>query len=99
MFPLKYKQGFGKCEANSNKSSARRGRLDRDYFKNVSLRFIRHGLFLMLAISFFFSSTSSINRAISPSDMDSSSSESESESEELQTQRGRNYWGSYDNTN
>ena len=56
----------------------------RGYFKCVSLRFILHGLFLMLAISFFFSSTSSISRAISPSDMDSSSSsELDLESEEL----------------
>lgn len=91
------KQGFGKCGASSSNSSARGGRLGRDYFRTVSLRFIRHGLFLMFAISFFFSSTSSIKRAISPSDMDSSSSESESESEseELQTRRGRSYWGSY----
>lgn len=88
---LLLKQGFGKCGASSSNSSARGGRLDRDYFRSVSLRFIRHGLFLMLAISFFFSSTSSINRAISPSDMDSSESESESESEELQTQRVRSY--------
>lgn len=65
----------------------RAGRLGRDYFKSVSLRFILHGLFLMLATSFFFSSTSSINCAISPSDMDTSSLESESESEELDTQR------------
>lgn len=59
------------------------------YFKCVSLRFILHGLFLMVAISFFFSSTSSISRAISPSDMDSSSSsfESELESDELEEKR------------
>lgn len=61
----------------------------RDYFRCVSLRFILHGLFLMVAINFFFSSTSSISRAISPSDMDSSSSsESELESEELEAKRG-----------
>lgn len=89
MRPLKYKQGFGNCGASSNNSSARGGRLGRDYFKSVSLRFIRQGLFLMLVISFFFSSTSSINWAISPSDIDSTSSESESESEELQTQNER----------
>lgn len=42
----------------------------------------------MLAISFFFSSTSSISRAISPSDMDSSSSsEPELESEELEEKK------------
>lgn len=62
--------------------------LERGYLSRTSLRFILHGLFLMVAISFFFSSTSSINRAISPSDMESSSSsESELESEELE-QRG-----------
>lgn len=60
----------------------------RDYLRCVSLRFILHGLFLMVAISFFFSSTSSISRAISPSDMDSSSSsELELESEELEQNR------------
>lgn len=59
----------------------------RDYFRCTSLRFILHGLFLMLAISFFFSSTSSISLAISPSDIDSSSSESVLESVELEEKR------------
>lgn len=62
-----------------------------DYLRCVSLLFILHGLFLMFAINFFFSSTSSMSRAISPSDMDSSSSsssESDLESEELETSVG-----------
>lgn len=61
-----------------------------DYLRCVSLLFILHGLFLMFAINFFFSSTSSMSRAISPSDMDSSSSSSEPEleSEELETSVG-----------
>lgn len=69
-------------------AAAARGWRGRDYFRCVSLRFILQGLFLMVATSFFFSSTSSISRAISPSDMDSSSSASESESDELETDGG-----------
>ena len=41
----------------------------------------------MVAISFFFSSTSSISLAISPSDIDSSSSEFVLESVELEEKR------------
>lgn len=43
------------------------------YFRCTSLLFIRQGLFLIIAMTFFFSSTSSFSRSISPSDMDSSS--------------------------
>lgn len=56
------------------------------YLSNMSLLFIRHGLFLSVATSFFFSSTSSLRAAISPSDRDSSS---ESEEEE-ELMKGKN---------
>lgn len=50
------------------------------YLSSTSLLFMRQGLFLNVAISFFFSSTCSFRAAISPSDIDSSS---DSEPEEL----------------
>lgn len=54
------------------------------YLSSKSLFFMRQGLFLNVAISFFFSSTCSFRAAISPSDNDSSSgSEDEEEEEEL----------------
>ena len=50
------------------------------YLSTTSLLFMRHGWFLNVAITFFFSSTCSLRASISPSDSDSSS-ESESEDE------------------
>ena len=56
------------------------------YLRSLSLLFMRHGLFLRVAISFFFSSTSSFREAISPSDRESSSPDSPEE-EELSQER------------
>ena len=50
------------------------------YLSTTSLLFMRHGWFLNVAITFFFSSTCSFRASISPSDSESSS-ESESEDE------------------
>lgn len=49
------------------------------YLSSKSLLFMRQGLFLNVAISFFFSSTCSFRAAISPSDSDSSSDSDEEE--------------------
>lgn len=53
------------------------------YLSSTSLLFMRQGLFLNVAISFFFSSTCSFRASISPSDSDSSSEPEEEEEEEL----------------
>lgn len=52
------------------------------YLSTTSRFFMRQGWFLIVAISFFFSSTCSFRASISPSDKESSSDE-EDEEEEL----------------